>query len=236
VGSWQQTRIAVIGCGGLGVPGAWALLAGGVEKLLLVDNDVVDASNLHRQVLYPEATVGEPKADVLARVLKAKAAAAGRHLDVQIRAGRVEPANTELMLNGCDAVLEGSDDAVCKFAVNDWAVSDRAGRNVRVASIAAAIGRRGQWMTVAPSGACYRCLFEEPPPAELLSSCQIAGVLGPVVAQVGALAARSLLRVLQGRPDAAGSALVRRSPRGLQVTSVQPEPACRCQRGWRACG
>ena len=67
MGSWQQTRIAVIGCGGLGVPGAWALLAGGVEKLLLVDNDVVDASNLHRQVLYPEATVGEPKADVLPR-------------------------------------------------------------------------------------------------------------------------------------------------------------------------
>ena len=233
----EDRRFAVVGCGGLGVPAAWTLVLGGARHIRLIDDDVVEANNLHRQVLYPEASVGRPKAEVLAEQLRARAVSAGLRVpEIEVRAGRLDGRNVELLLNGCDAVVEGSDDALCKFAVNDWAVSDRAGRNVRVASIAAAIGRRGQWMVVRPGGACYRCLFEEPPPAELLSSCPVAGVLGPVVGQVGALAARSLVGSLRGRADFADSALVRVLPSGWKVTVVEPAGRCRCQKGWRACG
>ncbi len=216
--------IAVLGCGGLGVPAAWTLALDGRYPLVLIDDDCVELSNLHRQVLYATAEVGQPKAPALARALLEVAP----QLQVEVRQGRLGPANAAALLQGCDAVLEGTDDAVSKFAVNDWAVGAPAGVQ-RVASIAAAIGRRGQWMVVRSAGPCYRCLFEEPPQPESLATCQIAGVLGPAVGQVGALAARSLLRVLAGEADSADGALVRLQARGLLRTPVAAAAACRCQ-------
>lgn len=216
-----KPAVAVVGCGGLGVPAAWTLALGGVERLILIDDDSVELSNLHRQVLYDTAVLGQAKPQALAAALTARVA----DLRVEWRRGRVTADTVESLLAGCSAVVEGTDDAGSKFVVNDWAV---AGPRRRTASIAAAIGRRGQWMTVSPQSSCYRCIFEEPPAPEALATCQIAGVLGPVVGQVGALAARSLLAVLRGRPDMADGALVRLSPRGLLRTPVRPASDCRC--------
>jgi molybdopterin/thiamine biosynthesis adenylyltransferase len=213
-------RIAVVGCGGLGVPAAWTLALGGVHQLRLIDADTVELSNLHRQVLYTTADIGQSKAATLAAVLRARVA------EIEVVQDRLDAHNAATLLDGCDAVFEGSDDAACKFAVNDWAIA-RPRR--RYAVIAAAIGRRGQWMQLGPATACYRCLFGGPPPAETLATCQIAGVLGPAVGLSAALAARSLLAALQGRDDIAHSALVRWTPRGLLRTAVQADPTCRCQ-------
>lgn len=212
-----DSRIAVLGCGGLGVPAAWTLALGGVKRLRLVDPDVVDLSNLHRQVLYTEADVGRKKADVLAERLVA------RHpdLSVEILYTRVEKTSTAEILDTCAAALEATDDAESKFLVSDYAASHEI-----YATIAAAIGRRGQWLTMLPGGPCYRCLFEAPPPAELLGTCSVAGVIGPLTGQVGSLAALSLLRALRGEPDAGVGALVRLSPRGLQRTQVERAPDC----------
>ncbi len=214
--------VAVLGCGGLGVPAAWTLALDGRHRLVLIDDDRVEISNLHRQILYQTSDVDQPKAERLAAALRE----IQPQLKVEVRQGRLSPHNAGELLRGCDAVIEGTDDAVSKFAVSDLVVS---GGGPKIASIAAAIGRRGQWMVVRQQGPCYRCLFEEPPPPESLATCQIAGVLGPAVGQVGALVARSLLAALDNRPDPADGTLVRLNARGLLRTAVAPAPDCRCQ-------
>ena len=217
-------RIAVVGCGGLGVPAAWTLALSGARKLCLVDTDHVELSNLHRQVLYDQIDCERPKASALAAALHSRF----DHMDIQCLDQRLTQENVEVLLSGCTAAVEGSDDAVAKFALSDWAISGPGELPPRTAVIAAAIGRRGQWMVVEPHGACYRCLFEEPPPAEMLATCAVAGVLGPVVGTVGALAARSLLRSLRGRSDPARSALVRWLPGEIRQTKVTRAADCPC--------
>ncbi len=215
-----MTRVALVGCGGLGVPAAWTLALGGQKQFRLIDADVVEESNLHRQVLYTTPDLGKPKAARLAEILRER-----WNADVEVVADRLTAQNADALLLGCDAALEGSDDALAKFTLNDWAVAHP---RARTAVIAAAIGRRGQWFAVTPTSSCYRCLFEEPPPPESLATCSIAGVLGPVTGQVGGYAGRALLHALAGRPDAAIGALVRFSPRGLQRTAVAVAGDCRC--------
>ncbi len=216
-----MTRVAVVGCGGLGVPAAWTLALGGHKRFRLIDADVVEESNLHRQVLYTTLDIGQPKAERLAVLLRDQFGA-----EVETVAARLDEENASALLDGCDAVLEGSDDALAKFAVNDWAVT---APRTRTAVIAAAIGRRGQWFAVTPASSCYRCLFEAPPPPESLATCAIAGVLGPVTGQVGGSAALALLHALAGKPDAAVGALMRLSPRGLLRTAVAAAGDCRCR-------
>ncbi len=213
--------IAVVGCGGLGVPAAWTLAASGAHRLVLVDADRVELGNLHRQVLYGEGDVGASKAERLAAALRRRFAG----LAVEVRAARVDADNAQTVLRDCSAAIECTDDALCKFAINDWSIA----APDRTATIAAAIGRRGQWFTVRPAGPCYRCLFERPPAAEALATCSIAGVIGPVVGIVGSLAARSLWRALTGQADAADGALVRWTPRGALRTPVPPADDCVCR-------
>lgn len=220
---WREAPVTVVGCGGLGVPAAWTLAHAGAKQLRLIDADTVDVTNLHRQVLFSEADCGLPKASRLAAALQARFTG----LQVTCVAQRLGPHNTEELLAGCDVVVEGSDDAVAKFAVSDWA-STTPSRSKRSAVIAAAIGRRGQWMVVHPGGACYRCLFEQPPPPEMLATCAVAGVLGPVVGAVGALAARSLIQTLDGHGDPAASALIRWLPGEARSTAVRRAPDCPC--------
>jgi molybdopterin/thiamine biosynthesis adenylyltransferase len=190
-----------------------------MRRLRLVDRDTVELSNLHRQVLYTEADVGRPKVEVLAASLVAR----WPDLSVEIFDTRVEESSTATILRGCDAVLECTDDTQAKFLTSDFAASHGI-----YATIAAAIGRRGQWLTMVPGGPCYRCLFEAPPPAESLATCSVAGVLGSVTGQVGALAGLSLVRALRGQADPAIGALVRLSPRGLQTTPVTLAADCPC--------
>lgn len=209
--------MAILGCGGLGVPAAWTLALAGVARVRLVDRDVVDLSNLHRQVLYTERDVGRPKVQALRDQLLAH----WPDLAVELFDTCVEEFNTSEILHGCVGVIEATDDAHAKFRTSDHAAS----QGIH-ATIAAAIGRRGQWLTMAPGGPCYRCLFEQPPPAESLATCSVAGVLGPVTGQVGALAALSLVRSLRGQTDLAIGALVRLTPRGLLRTPVPVARDC----------
>lgn len=218
-------RVVLVGCGGLGVPAAWTLAAAGVGSLVLVDDDTVEASNLHRQVLYREADVGYAKVDALALALVDRFP----HLRVEAVAQRIGGVDDLLpLLEGATGLFEGTDDAAQKFASSDALVALRC-QGAPVGVVAAAIGRRGQWFGQRPDGPCFRCLFEEPPPAALVQSCVVAGVLGPSVLEVGAWAARTLLRLLDGRPDPAAGALVRRDATGFARTPVQRAADCRCQ-------
>lgn len=205
-----EAPIAIVGCGGLGVPAAWTLALAGARHLRLFDTDQVELSNLHRQVLYDTHAIGQAKAAALAERL-------GQRFGTRcgVVQERLTADNAERLLQGCVAALDATDDAGAKFALNDWAVAGAALGEARIACIAAAIGRRGQWFVSLPGGPDYRSIFEAPPPDDELATCAIAGVLGPVTGISGALAARSLWMALQHRPDPAHGALVRLEPRGL---------------------
>jgi adenylyltransferase/sulfurtransferase len=228
-------RFVVLGVGGLGCPAVLGLLAAGATDLLLVDDDVVDASNLHRQVLFNIADVGAPKVE-----------AAGRHVLARNRQARVETRRERVSestraeffasLRETDIVLDCTDSPSSKFQTNDQSVT-RGLRSV----IGGVIGWSGQVMAVDGSerprvGACYRCVFESPPPRALAPACADVGVLGAASGAIGwwmsllavrlASAADPAERALQSSedPDAATEA---RSPiagrlMSLDVRSMNP--------------
>jgi molybdopterin/thiamine biosynthesis adenylyltransferase len=207
-------RIALVGAGGLGGPIAHALAAAGAQ-LEIFDGDVVEASNLHRQVQFALADVGRPKASTLAGELaRYRAAAIGRD---ERWSAAIAPA--------CDVIVDGSDDPATKFAVADWA-----GERGVCSVIAGALGVGGNVFLSAPGTACFRCLFEEPP--EEAPTCADAGVLGPVVAGIAALAAAAALELAAGRRERAGAiwivenALLRPAPRRVEVARRADCPSC----------
>ena len=187
----EETRALVIGVGGLGAPAAMALAAAGVGTLGLVDPDVVEVSNLHRQPLYATADVGHAKVEVAAERLRERHPA----LRVETWRERFAPPHGALVRR-FDVVLDGTDTIAAKFDVNDAAVA--AGVPLVHAGV---LGFRAQLMTVLPGAtACYRCIFEEVPPPGDVPSCQEAGVMGPVPVLAGALQTAEAFRVLAGEP------------------------------------
>jgi molybdopterin/thiamine biosynthesis adenylyltransferase len=185
----DTARAVVIGVGGLGCSAAAVLAAEGVGTLRLVDPDGVEVSNLHRQILFGDVDVGRPKVDVAARRLQRD------HPGIRIEARRQRFGHdTGTILTDADVIVDGTDSVAAKFLVNDAAVA--AGIPLVHAG---AIGFTLQLMTVLPgASACYRCLFEAPPPADDVPSCQDAGILGPVVALAGALQGAEAVRILRG--------------------------------------
>lgn len=203
VGEPGQLRIAsayvaVVGCGGLGVPAALYLGAAGVGRLLLIDPDQVAIDNLNRQVAYRTAEVGQAKAGLLAD----KVQELNPSIRVEARRERVSGATISSLLGEVDLVLECSDDPLTKFLVNDFCSA--AGIALVVGG---AVGLAGQLVTVPSGGACYRCLFGGPP-ADQGSSCREAGVLGPVVGIVGAFQALEAIKLICGMTSDPGGRLL----------------------------
>jgi len=187
------TRATIVGAGGLGGPIAMALGAAGLE-LTIVDHDVVEPSNLHRQIHFTAAHVGLQKAVVLADAVTARGGTA------RGVAARWRPEDTDEHTQDADLVIDGSDDPATKFAVSDWAVA-----NGRRYVIASALRYGGNVMGGGPGYACYRCLFEEPAEAP---TCAAAGVLGPVVGAIGGVAAAIALGLAHDDRTYAGALLV----------------------------
>ena len=185
----HDARVVIIGVGGLGSPAAMALADAGVGTIGLVDPDRVEPSNLHRQPLYGDGDDGRLKVDAAAEHLRA------RHPRLHIEAAAVRfAAGAATLLADFDLVVDGTDSVGAKFAVNDAAVA--AGIPL---CHAGAIGWQAQLLTILPgTTACYRCLFEEPPPPDDVPSCQEAGVLGPAVVLAGSLQAAEAVRLLGG--------------------------------------
>ena len=206
-----MTRIAIVGAGGLGGPIALALARPDLD-LTIFDPDVVELSNLHRQIQFTDADLGQPKAERLASAVVRRG---GRAI------GRAQRWDAAI---DCDLVIDASDDPVTKFAVADHAVATG-----RCYVIAAALRYGGNVMAGAPAAACYRCLFEEPGE---VPTCAEAGVLGPVVGAIGGVAAAIALGLAQGDRALAGALLVfddlRRSaePRIVRFAPRQGCPAC----------
>lgn len=190
----MKPRVLLIGAGGLGAPAALALAASGVPMTLaIVDDDRVERTNLHRQILFTEQDLGRSKAAVTAAFLRARFAA-----DVDVLETRFVPETARELLDGVALVLEGSDNFPTKFLAADACfllgipiVHGAALRWYGTALAVAGAGARGV-------GACYRCVFEEPPAGEA-PTCADAGVVGPAVGLVGAAQADLALQVLAAR-------------------------------------
>ncbi|OAX57771.1 molybdopterin-synthase adenylyltransferase MoeB [Xanthomonas graminis] len=188
----QAARVLLVGAGGLGSPAGFYLAAAGVGQLRIADDDVVDRSNLQRQILHTEARVGQSK------VASAAAALGALNPGVQVEPirERVTSANVERLLQDVDVVLDGSDNFPARYLLNDACVKlgkplvyGAVQRFEGQVSVFDAGRRRGQ----AP---CYRCLFPEPPPPEFAPSCAEAGVLGVLPGIVGLLQANEVLKLL----------------------------------------
>jgi molybdopterin/thiamine biosynthesis adenylyltransferase/rhodanese-related sulfurtransferase len=195
VGTEGQARLLgskalLIGAGGLGSPAALYLAAAGVGTIGIIDFDVVDLSNLQRQVIHTNDRIGEKKVESARRTLTAL------NPDVTVVAHEemLVADNVERIIAGYDVILDGTDTFETRYILNDAAVA--AGIPVAHASV---FRFEGQLTTFVPyEGPCYRCLYPTPPPPELAPGCSVAGVLGVVPGIMGLLQANEVLKVLLG--------------------------------------
>lgn len=190
----QQARVVMIGAGGLGAPAAFYLAAAGVGHLRLVDDDRVERSNLHRQIVHADAAVGEPKvASARARLL-----ALNPRIQVEQVAERLVAANVERVLDGADVVIDGADNFPVRYLLNDACVK------LGLPLVHGAVHRFEGQVSVFDAGRargrspCYRCLFPQPPAPENAPNCAEAGVLGVLPGVIGLLQATEALKLLLG--------------------------------------
>jgi molybdopterin-synthase adenylyltransferase len=217
-------RIVLLGMGGLGCPAALALAEEMPDaRLVLVDDDVVERSNLARQILFRDGDVGQPKAEVAARRL----AQLVPGVRVEPRIARFTRRTAAELLAGCDVLVDGTDSFETRFAANDAAC---AGRVPLVHG--AVLGWAGQILTVLPDeGSCLRCLFEGPPPPGALPTCAEAGVASPLCGVVGAAMAAEAARIVRGERPRAQARLhqwdgLRGTERDVAVPRDPRCPAC----------
>ena len=186
----KASSVLLIGAGGLGSPLAMYLAAAGVGRLGLVDFDVVDESNLQRQVLHGTKDVGRPKL----RSAQDRLADLNPHVHVELYERRLTSENALGLLQGYDAVADGTDNFPTRYLVNDASVM--AGVPNVYASIFRFEGQASVFGT--PEGPCYRCLYPEPPPPGLVPSCAEGGVLGVLPGLVGTIQATETIKLLLG--------------------------------------
>jgi adenylyltransferase/sulfurtransferase len=185
-----ESRVALIGAGGLGCPVALYLAAAGVGRLVMVDDDVVDASNLQRQVLYGTGDLGRPKLEVAAERIRAL------NPDVEVVGHRVrlDSHNAFDLLRDCDVVVDGTDNFPTRYLSNDACVL--LGKPNVYGSIFRFEGQSSVFD--ASRGPCYRCLFPEPPPPGSVPSCAEGGVLGVLPGIIAMIQATETIKLLTG--------------------------------------
>jgi molybdopterin/thiamine biosynthesis adenylyltransferase/rhodanese-related sulfurtransferase len=187
------SKVLLIGAGGLGSPAMLYLAAAGVGTLGVVDFDVVDLSNLQRQVVHTTDRIGQKKTASAAQTI----AALNPDVRVVPHEEMLTDANVDRLIAGYDVILDGTDTFETRYTLNDAAV--RAGIPVIHASV---FRFEGQLTVFVPfEGPCYRCLYPTPPPPELAPGCSVAGVLGVVPGTMGLLQATEAIKVLLGIGD-----------------------------------
>ena len=186
----MNARVLVIGAGGLGSPIALYLAAAGVGCIGIVDADVVEISNLQRQVIHFSSDMQRPKVDSAAE----KMYAINPDIEVKPYKTYLNASNIKEIITGYDFVLDGTDNFATKFLINDACVM--AGLPFSHGGI---LRFDGQTMTVLPGhSACYRCSFRQPPPPDAVPSCSQAGVLGAIAGMLGTIQAAEALKFITG--------------------------------------
>ncbi len=215
-----DSKAVIIGAGGLGSPAAMYLAAAGVGTIGVVDDDVVDASNLQRQLLHNVDRVGMAKVNSARETLMAM----NPDVKVEMHGERLKSHNAISILGGYDVIVDGGDNFPTRYLVNDAAL------HLRTAVVHGSIFRfEGQTSVLSPyEGPCYRCLHREPPPPELAPSCAEAGVLGVLPGIIGSIQAMEAIKILLGIGDTLTGRLLIYDALDQDFTtlSVARDPAC----------
>lgn len=219
-----DARVLVIGAGGLGSPAAYYLAAAGVGTLRIADDDVVDRSNLQRQILHAENRIGLPKVASAATTLTGL----NPRTCIEAVAERVTSANVDRLLEGVDLVLDGADNFPVRYLLNDACVLHG------VPLVYGAVHRFEGQVSVFDAGRargqrpCYRCLFPEPPPPEAAPNCSEVGVLGVLPGVIGLLQATEVLKLLLGLGEPLSGRLLQFDALRMHFRQIRlaPDPEC----------
>jgi molybdopterin/thiamine biosynthesis adenylyltransferase/rhodanese-related sulfurtransferase len=183
----KASSVLVVGLGGLGSPAALFLAAAGVGRIGLVDYDIVQASNLHRQVMYSEQDLGKKKVEVA----RSRLQMTNPHVRIETYDTKLDSTNALEILQEYDIIIDGTDNFPARYLIGDACVL------LGKPDIYASVFRLDGQMTVfAKSGPCYRCIYPEPPPPDAVPSCAEAGVLGVLPGIMGCLQAAEALKLV----------------------------------------
>jgi molybdopterin/thiamine biosynthesis adenylyltransferase/rhodanese-related sulfurtransferase len=215
-----DAKVLLLGAGGLGSPTALYLAAAGVGTLGIVDDDVVDLSNLQRQVIHTTDRVGVPKVDSAEQSIKAL----NPDVNVVKYQTRIDATNIVEIIQDYDVIVDGVDNFPTRYLLNDATV------RLKIPVVSASIlGFDGQLSVFKPyDGPCYRCLFREPPPAELAPSCGANGVLGVLPGTMGLLQATEVIKLILEIGEPAIGRLLLYDALGATLTEVKvhKDPEC----------
>ncbi len=225
----EASRVLLVGAGGLGSPAAFYLAAAGVGHLRIADDDVVDKSNLQRQILHADARVGMAKVQSAAQTLSAL----NPRSRIEALQERITSANVERLLDGVDVVVDGADNFPARYLLNDACVK------LGLPLVYGAVQQFDGQVSVFDAGrhrgdcACYRCLFPEPPPAEFAPNCAEAGVLGVLPGVIGLLQANEAIKLLLGIGEPLRGRLLHFDALAMRFreTKLRPDPDCLCAPG-----
>jgi molybdopterin/thiamine biosynthesis adenylyltransferase/rhodanese-related sulfurtransferase len=220
----QAVRMLLVGAGGLGAPAAYYLAAAGVGTLRIADDDVVDRSNLQRQILHTDARIGMPKVASAAIALSAL----NPRTTIEAMQERITTANVERILDGVDVVVDGADNFPARYLLNDACVK------LRKPLVYGAVHRFEGQVSVFDAGRhrgeapCYRCLFPEPPPPDAAPNCSEAGVLGVLPGVIGLLQATEAIKLVLGIGESLRGRLLHYDALAMRFreTRLAADPAC----------
>jgi adenylyltransferase/sulfurtransferase len=215
-----EAKVFLVGAGGLGSPAAFYLAAAGIGKIGIADNDNVEFSNLQRQILHSTKDVDYPKAQ------SAKETIEDLNPDVEVvpYTDRLNSENIIDIIKDYDVILDGSDNFPTRYLVNDACVM--LGKPL---SHGAIFRFDGQATTIIPGeGPCYRCLYETPPPPDLVPSCQEAGVLGVIAGIIGVIQATEVIKIILGKGELLNGKLLLYDSLGMDFKKlkIQRNPDC----------
>ena len=216
-----ESSVLIVGAGGLGSPVALYLSAAGVGTIGIVDDDVVDLSNLQRQIIHTTADIDTPKA----RSAEAKMRAINPTLTLHAHQMRVNAGNIADLIAPYDLVIDGADNFATKFLINDACVL------AKKPFVHGGILRfTGQAISVQPhSSACYACLYDAPPPPESVPTCSSAGVLGAIAGMLGTIQAAEAIKILTGVGEPLFNRMLSFDAKAMRFREIRfsKNPSCR---------
>lgn len=228
IGEEGQNRIGgskavVIGCGALGTHAASLLTRAGVGRVLIVDRDRVELSNLQRQTLFSEADVGEPKAIVAGKLLRR----VNSEVDIQSAVVNINPGNVEDLVGGATVVVDATDNMEARFVVNDACVK------LGIPWVyGGAVATAGMVLAVIPGGPCLRCVFPKLPPTGHLPTCDTVGIVNTLPSSVASIEVTEALKIMLGQDTTPELIVMDVWSQEIQKVRVRRDPECEsCGKG-----